>query len=200
MSDERQHIQDPEQGKSVTAEELAKQLEQLKQTNSRLLEESKKYKEKARTYESEVERATEESISKEKDLSKVLESERKRLEKLMTENKSMKQKTLQANIQNTVARFAGEVNDIEDLLNQPKYGEILKRGIDTDSLTLDEEVAKEYVETVLKAKPYLRKQSEATTVMTKKPGYDPSTGKTKPLDQMNAKEIDETLFRLYGNK
>jgi hypothetical protein len=200
MSDERQHTQAPEQGQSPTAEDLAKQLEQLKQTNSRLLEESKKYKEKARSYESEVERATEESISKEKDLSKVLETERKKLEKLLNENKGMKQKTLQANIQNTVARFAGEVNDIEDLLNQPKYGEILKRGIDTDSLTLDEEVAKEYVEAVLKAKPYLRKQPEATTVMTKKPGYDASTGKIKSVDKMDQKEIEETLFRLYGTK
>lgn len=198
MSDEGQASKTEES--KTSGDDLLKRLEQLEATNKRLLEESKKYKEKAKNYESEVERATEESISKEKDLSKVLEAERKRIEKLSSENKSMKQKTLQANIFNTVAKYASDVNDIEDLLNQPKYGEILKRGIDTDSLSLDEEVAKEYVETVLKAKPYLRKQPEATTVMTKKPGFDPNTGKIKSVDSMSAKEIEETLFRLYGNK
>lgn len=183
-----------------TGDDLSKRLEQLEATNKRLLEESKKYKEKAKAYESEVEKATEESLSKEKDLSKVLEAERKRLEKLAKENKEMKQKTLQSNIFQTISRYASDVNDIEDLLNQPKYGEILKRGIDADSLSLDDEVAKEYVETVLKAKPYLRKQPEATTMMTKKPSYDPKSGGVKSLDQMSAKEIEETLFKLYGTK
>lgn len=198
MADEGQASKSEETKPS--AEELVKRLEQLEATNRRLLEESKKYKEKAKTYEQEVENATQESLSKEKDLAKVLEAERKRLEKLAKENKEMKQKTLQSNIFQTVAKFATDVNDIEDLLNQPKYGEILKRGIDADSLSLDEEVAKEYVETVLKAKPYLRKQPEATTMMTKKPGYDSKSGAVKPVEQMSAKEIEETLFRLYGNK
>jgi len=112
----------------------------------------------------------------------------------------MKQKTLQSNIFQTISKYASDVNDIEDLLNQPKYGEILKRGIDADSLSLDEDVAKEYVETVLKAKPYLRRQPEATTMMTRKPSYDPKSGGVKPLDQMSNKEIEETLFKLYGNK
>ena len=198
MADEGQASKSEET--QVTQDDLAKRLEQLEATNKRLLEESKKYKEKARTYEAEVEKATEESISKEKDLAKVLDAERKRLEKLAKDNKELKQKTLQSNIFQTISKYAQDVNDIEDLLNQPKYGEILKRGIDADSLSLDEEVAKEYVETVLKAKPYLRKQPEATTMMTKKPGYDPKSGGAKSLDQMSSKEIEETLFRLYGNK
>lgn len=184
---------------TVTAEDLAKQLDDLKKTNARLLEESKKYKERAKTIESEVERATEEAMSKEKDVSKLLEAERKRSEKLANDNKSMKQKTLQANIRQSAAKFATDVVDLEDLLNQPKYAEILKRGIDAESLTVDDEVMKEYVEAVLKEKPHFRKQSEATTVMTKKPGYDPKTGNVKPLSQMEPKEIEETLFRLYGN-
>lgn len=198
MADEGQASKSEET--KLSNDDLTKRLEQLEATNRRLLEESKKYKEKAKTYEQEVENATQESLSKEKDLAKVLEAERKRLDKLAKENKEMKQKTLQSNIFQTVAKYASDVNDIEDLLNQPKYGEILKRGIDADSLSLDEEVAKEYVETVLKAKPYLRKQPEATTMMTKKPGYDSKTGNIKPVDNMSAKEIEETLFRLYGNK
>jgi len=196
-----------DEGQASTSEEtkpaendLAKRLEQLEATNKRLLEESKKYKEKAKIYESEVEKATEESLSKEKDLSKVLEAERKRLDKLAKENKEMKQKTLQSNIFQTISKYASDVNDIEDLLNQPKYGEILKRGIDADSLSLDEEIAKEYVETVLKAKPYLKKRPEATTMLTKKPGYDPKSGSMKSLDQMTSKEIEETLFKLYGKQ
>lgn len=199
MSDEGQASQS-EQTSQASNDDIAKQLEQLKQTNARLLEESKKYKEKARNYEHEFEKVSEETLGKEKDLAKVLEAERKKLDRLAKENKDMKQKTLQSNIFQTVAKYAIDVIDIDDLLNQPKYGEILKRGIDADSLTLDEETAKEYVETVLKAKPHLKKQPEATTMLTKKPGYDSKSGGIKPLDQMSGKEIEETLFRLYGNK
>lgn len=199
MSDEGQASKS-EQTNQPTLEDLQKQFEQLKQTNARLLDESKKYKEKARSYEMEFEKVSEETLSKEKDLTKVLEAERKKLERLAKENKDMKQKTLQSNIYQTIAKYATDVIDVDDLLNQPRYGEILKKGIDADSLSLDEEVAKEYVETVLKAKPHLKKQPEATTLLTKKPAYDPNSGKLKSVDQMDAKEIEQTLFHLYGKK
>jgi hypothetical protein len=199
MQVEGQADNQSEQTKTASID-LSSELEKLKATNARLLEESRKYKERAQRIEQEYEQKSEEELSKEKDVNKVLEAERKRVEKLARENKEIKQKTLQANIFNTVSKFARDVNDLEDLLNQPRFADVLKKGIDKDNLTLDEDVAKEYVETVLSAKPYLRKQPEATTVMTKKPRYDGSSTGTKPLDQMSAKEIEETLFSLYGKK
>jgi len=189
----------PEGEKTEVKLDLMSEIEQIKATNQRLLEESKKWKERAQKIEQDYELKAEEELSKEKDINKILEAERKRTEKLMKENKEIRQKTLETNIRATVSKFAKDVNDIDDLLNQPKYSDILKRGIDRDSLSLDEEVAKEFVDTVLQAKPYFRKQADVTTFMTKKPGYSGGQA-TKSVDQMDAKEIEETLFNLYGKK
>jgi len=174
------------------------EFKRLKATNERLLEESKKNKEKYRTVESELERISEESTGKEKDVNKILSEKEKKLEKIANENKKLKAETLNSRIRASVSRFAEDVVDIDDLLNQPKFSDILKRGIDVDELSVDDDVIKEYVETVLKAKPHFRKQAEATTMMTKKPGF--STSNNKSVEQMTAKELEELAYQLYGKK
>lgn len=181
-----------------TAAELAEQLKSVQATNARLLEESKKYKEKSRLTEAELEKLSEDNNGKEKDVNKLIDAERKKSEKIAIENKKLKSETLNSRIRNAVAKYAGDVNDLDDLLNQPKYGDILKRGIDVDELTVDEEAVKEFVAAVLKDKPYLRKQPEATTMMTKKPNFQMEKGKT--LDSMTTKEIEEMAYNLYGKK
>jgi len=178
--------------------DINERLAQLEQTNKRLLDESKKWKERYQQTAEVIESKETEIISKEKDINKRLEMEQKAREKAAKEAAELKYQLLQQNIQNTVSKYAKDVNDIEDLLNQPRYAEILKRGIDKESLSLDEEVAKEYVETVLKSKPYLRKAPDATTVMTSKPSY--KQGGAINLDAMTDKEIEQMLFEQYGNK
>jgi len=181
-----------------TAAELAEQLKAAQASNARLLEESKKNKEKFRLSESELERLSEETNSKEKDVNKIIETERKKAEKIANENKKLRSETLNSRIRSSLSKYASDVIDVEDLLNQPKYGDILKSGIDIDELTVNDEVMKSYVETVLKDKPYLRKQSDATTMMTKKPGFQFEKGKT--LDDMSSKELQEMAIKLYEKK
>ena len=170
----------------------------LKATNARLLEESRKNKEKYRTVESEFERINDEVAGKEKDINKVLSEKERKLEKISNENKRLKAETLNSRIRTSISKYSDDVVDLDDLLNQPKFAEILKRGIDVEDLTVDDDVMKEYVDTVLKAKPHLRKQSEATTVMTRKPGFSPSQNKS--IDQMSVKEIEEMAYQLFGKK
>lgn len=174
------------------------EIKRLKATNERLLEESKKHKEKYQQVSAEFEKINEETVGKEKDINKILEAERKKAERIANENKKLKAETLNSRIRSAISKFADDVIDLDDLLNQPKFGDILKKGIDVDELSVDEDVMKEYVETVLKAKPHLRKQPEATAMLTKKPGF--SSTSSKSLDQMTTKEMEELAYKLYGNK
>lgn len=174
------------------------QLKTLQATNARLLEESKKYKEKSRLSESELERLSEESNGKEKDINKIIDAANKKNEKIANENKKLRSETLNSRIRTVISKYAVGVIDLEDLLNQPKFSEILKKGIDVDELTVDEDVAKSYVEAVLKEKPYLMKQSDATTMMTKKPSFQLEKGKT--IDNMTSKELMDMTINLYGKK
>ena len=174
------------------------EIKRLKATNDRLLEESKKHKEKYQQVAAEFEKINEETVGKEKDINKILEAERKKAERIANENKKLKAETLNSRIRSSISKFADDVIDLDDLLNQPKFGDILKKGIDVDELSVDDDVMKEYVETVLKAKPHLRKQPEATTMLTKKPGFSASNNKS--LDQMTTKEMEELAYKLYGNK
>lgn len=172
--------------------------EKSKATNDRLLEESRKNRERAKLADLELQKLSEESNGKEKDISKILEAERKKIDKFASENKKLKAETLNSKIRASISKYAEDVIDLDDLLNQPKFGDILKKGIDVDELTVDDDVMKEYVDTVLKAKPHLRKQPEATTMLTRKPGF--STNTNKSLDQMTTKEMEELAYKLYGNK
>lgn len=198
MSEEVLNTQ-PEGERPVNLEETLKKMEQ---TNSRLLEESKRNKERARQLEAELKQRDAEIesqvLTKEKDLSKVLELERKAKEKTYNENKKLRNEILQNNIRQTVAKFAVNVVDLDDLLNQPKYFDILKRGIDQDSLTVEEDCAKEYVETVLKNKPHYIAKPEATTVMTKKPSY--SVTNSGDWRNLSDKELKELAFQLFEKK
>jgi hypothetical protein len=177
---------------------VEEQLKNLQATNARLLEESKKYKEKSRLSESELERLSEETNGKEKDVNKIIDAANKKNEKIANENKKLRSETLNSRIRSVISKYAEGVIDLDDLLNQPKYGDILKKGIDVDELTVDEDIAKSYVEAVLKDKPYLKKQSDATTLLTKRPSFQLEKGKT--LASMTTKEIEEMAINLYGNK
>jgi hypothetical protein len=181
-----------------TVAELAEQLKNAQATNARLLEESKKHKERARLSDSELERLSEETNGKEKDVNKIIDAANKKAEKIANENKKLRSETLNSRIRSVISKYAEGVIDLDDLLNQPKYGDILKKGIDVDELTVDEDIAKSYVEAVLKDKPYLKKQSDATTLLTKRPSFQLEKGKT--LASMTTKEIEEMAINLYGNK
>jgi archaellum component FlaC len=156
------------EGQSVDVNEVMKRLEQLEGSYKRVLEESKSYKSKANEYKSKLEKIEEESVKSSGDLAKQLEYERKLREQKENENKSLKNKTLDSKIRETVLKYAKDVHDVDDLLNQPKHRAILLGGIDQENLTVDENAAKNYVNTVLNEKPWLKKHMEQPSVDTSK--------------------------------
>lgn len=178
---------------ATLATDLETKIKALEATNARLLEESQKAKERAKTATSQVEQAERERLEKEGNYQVLLENERKRASTLEEENKGVRQKVLKSNIQATIARLAGEVHSLDDVLNQPAYSHILKKGINDTDLTLSEEVAKEYLNELFKAKPYLKKTAESTGVITTKPNFQTGEGGSKSIDELSSSEIENIL-------
>jgi hypothetical protein len=187
-----QQDQKPEQviEEKPTIDDALKLIEQLKSTNDRLLEESKKTKEKFKLANDKLSIAEKEKLEKEGNYKELLEQTK-------NENKGLKQKMLLSNIQSTIAKYAKDAVDLEDVINQPKFKHILESGIDSENLSFDEEVAKLYVSEVYKAKPYLKK-GQVANVVTDKPQYKSEDKANKDYSSLNAKETEELIKKLYG--
>jgi hypothetical protein len=176
------------EGQKVDVTEIQKRLEQLESSYSRVLNESKEHKTKAQEYKAKLEEIEKKGIETSGDVQKQLEYERKEREKIEKEAKALKNKTLDYTIRNTVSKFAKDVHSIDDLLNQPDFTHILRAGIDKENLTVDENAAKEFVNKVTEAKPYLKKHTEQAQVDSSKP-------KTTNLKDVNIDNLKKGEFK-----
>lgn len=156
--------------------EVMKRIEQLESTNKRLLDESKTHKKDASDYKLKLEEIEKNKIAQSGDDKAQLEYEKKQREKIEGENKKLKSKTLDQQIRNVVGKYAKDAHNIDDVLNQPQFGHILKAGIDAENLTVDETAAKDFVNAVFEAKPYMRKNSQQAGVDSSRPKNNTITG------------------------
>lgn len=161
-----------DEGQKVDVNEIQKRLEQLESSYSRVLEESKSHKAKAQEYKAKLDETEKKSVEASGDIAKQLEYERKQREEAEGKIKSLSNKTLDQNIRSTVGKFARDVHDLDDLLNQPQFSHILKSGIDKEKLSVDENAAKDFVNKVLEAKPWLKKNMHQPGVDSTKPKGD----------------------------
>lgn len=174
--------------------ELSKRLEALEASNKRLLSESKDFKTKYQKAKEELEAREERTALDKGDLSKLLDTERKRKTELSQELEGMRGKVLEQAIRSTISKHAKDVHDVGDLLNQPDFMHILKEGIDSENLTVDEAKAKEFVKAVTEAKPWLKKAASQLGAVTTKPGNGVAgNAATKPLSQMTSAELEQAL-------
>lgn len=192
-SDQKQSADAPK----LTVEQLMAQVDALKKTNERIIAEHRKEKDAVKSYRELVEKAEKEKLEKEGDLSQKLEFYQKKVSELEETSKGLKQKTLKTNIYTTLMKHAGEVNDIDDLLNQPKYSHILKAGINEDELSLADDIAKEYVNAVLTDKPWLKKQTKQASAITNKPQFS-ETKANKTVNEMNTQELENFIKLHYS--
>jgi hypothetical protein len=168
--------------------------------NTRLLEESKKNKAKlqaANAKLAELEGFRSQKLEEEGQYKKLLEQANEKLKLKDEESKSLKQKTLKGNIVSTISRFANDVVDLDDLLNQPKFKSIIEDGLDEDSLSLTDEAAQAYVKAVLEAKPHLKKPSSAIqTHKGGKPNYVPKEAAKTDISAMSRDELEKHILSL----
>jgi len=168
--------------------------------NSRLLEESKKNKAKlqaANVKLAELESFRTQKLEEEGQYKKLLEQANEKLKLKDDESKSLKQKTLKANIVSTISKLAGDVYDLDDVMNQPKFKHHLEEGIDEESLTVSAEKAQAYLDAVFSAKPHLKKP--VTSVQTHKggkPNYIPKETKSVDISSMSSEDLQKHILSL----
>jgi predicted nuclease with TOPRIM domain len=182
------------EGTKVDVNEVMKRLEQLESTNKRLLDESKTWKKEAGEYKSKLDEVEKTKVNQSGDTAAQLEYEKKQREKFEKENKNLKNKTLDQNIRSAVAKYAKDVHSVDDVLAQSQYIKILKDGIDPENLTVDEDAAKDFVNKVLEAKPWLKRNIHQETVDTTRPNGK-NVGSAKNYASMSSKEIMEDILK-----
>ena len=159
------------EGSTLSVEQLAARVEMLQKTNERLIDEHRKAKQSNANYRDMLDKVERQKVEADGDLAKQIEYEKKRNAELEQALSATKQKTLKTNIYNVFMKIAPEVNDIDDLLNQPKFSHILKDGIDEENLTINEDVAEKYKGIVLEAKPWMKRSSQKVGAVTTKPSF-----------------------------
>lgn len=187
-----------------STDEGQSQTKKTDDVNVRLLEESKRNKAKANEYKTqlaELEEFKRLKLEEEGNFKTLLQQANDKLKAKDEESKALRQKTLKGNIVSTITRFANDVVDLEDLLNQPKFKSIIEEGLDEESLSLTDEAAEKYVKSVLEAKPHLRKPGAAiTTHKNGKPVFIEKETKVKSWAEMNAQEREAEKIRLMIEK
>lgn len=174
----------PGEGQKVNVDEILKRLEQLEGTNKRILEESKGHKKEASDYKSKLDAFEKKKVEESGDISAKLELQKKETEKILSENKSLRAKTLQQNVRSVVAKFAKDVWDLDDFINQSEFAKILQDGIDPENLTISDEAGKNFANAVLNKKPWMQKNVHQETVDTTRPNpKETSTLVEKSLDE-----------------
>jgi hypothetical protein len=162
--------------------------ERLSATNARLLKESQEYKEKYKLALKEKEELEAKKLAESGDIAAQLEAEKRAKSAALQELGKTKKKVVAQAVRDKISKYAGEVHNIDDLLNRPKLKEYLKEGLDEDNLDFADEVAKRYVEDVKKEAPYIWKAQGPLGVNTSRPS---STGVTTSVDtsKMSAAEL-----------
>lgn len=186
------------EGQKVDVNAVMERLKQLESSYGRVLEESKSHKAKASEYKSKLEEIEKKGVEASGDVQKQLEFERKQREKIEADNKRLKNETLNQRIREAVGKYAKDVHSIDDLLNQPSYKKILTDGIDPENLTVNEDAAKTFVNTVLEAKPWMKKNIQQAGVDTNKPNAS-SLNLGKSLDDVKKGEHKDVLKEALKN-
>ena len=183
-----------ERQETVDVKAIQEQLARLESSNQRLLSESQDYKRKSNEYKAQLDEAAKQAMSG--DTAKQLEYERKERERLEQDNKALKTNQLKREVRSAVMEFAKDVHDIDDLMNQPQFSHILAAGVDAEKGTVDKNVAKDFVNKVLEAKPWLKKNTQQAGVDTSKPN---SNGIKKDLSDVKKGEHKDIIKGALAN-
>ncbi len=160
------------------AQEKAKALES---TNARLLEESKKNKEKAEAAEGKISEAEKAKLEEEGKLNELLLQERKEKAELEEKVKLRTKTAMKEKVRTEVAKVAKDAHDIDMVLRVAEHKELLK--LNEDELSVDG--VEEYVTKVRETHAYLfgKKKMPEGEGGGKPPGpgeegHDPNAGKS----------------------
>jgi len=165
--------------KEVSVESLMKEIQELKASKQRILDESKGYKSKFQEASSTLDVIEREKLEKEGKTDEILLKEREEKSKLMDNLKDLKNKTLRANIMSALSSSAKDAHSIDDLLSLKSASMI---EFDEDSLMPVKDTVETFLNSVREEKPYLFGSKRVAPMLDGKPSGEKPKPKTRSLE------------------
>lgn len=203
MSEENLELGSNDEGQSQQESEVERK--------DRLLEESKRNKERFQAANAQLKSVTAQlkeleafknsKLTEEGNYKVLLEKANEKLKKIEEDSAELRRKTLRSNILSTLSRLAPDAHDVEILMTQKKHKHLLDAGLDEDTLSLRDEDGLNFLNAVFQEKPFLRKTNP--TIFTHKggkPAYVEKEVKEKTYAEMNAQEKEEFKIKLMLEK
>jgi hypothetical protein len=170
-----------EQSEQVDINKVMSDLDALKKSNERLLEESKDWKKKYQSVSTEKSSIEKQRLEKEGNFQQLLETEKSERLELEKKLKEREKTLLKTQARSLLAEFAKDAHDLGDLL---KLDEVSMIQYDEENLTVIKDSVLKFVSTVKEKKPWMfggnKIPSSASGVPTSAP--------TKTVGEMNSNE------------
>ena len=164
------------EGQKESVAELMSEMQKLKSTNERLLEESKTYKSKFQEASSTLSTIEREKLEKEGKTEEILLREREEKAKLIEDFNGLKNKTLKLNVKNLLHTKAKDAHSIDDLLSLKQASMI---EYDEETLEPVADTLEAFVNKVREEKPYLFGNKKVAPMHDGKPKEE-TNNKPKP--------------------
>jgi hypothetical protein len=169
----------------------------LKASNERLLKESMEWKAKAKALAAEKEEIEAKKLAESGDKDAQLEAERKKAKAALDALAKTNKKVVGQAVKDKISKYAGDVYNVDELLNRPKLKEFLKEGLDEEKLDFSDDVAKKYIEEVKKEAPYLWKTQGPMGVKTSR-ATSTGTSSTVDTSKMTGAELREYIKQNFS--
>lgn len=184
--------------KSQNANDLVTEIERLKSTNERLLQESSKYKtrkEELNTYKEQLEEYKRKELEQKGNFQEMLEMERNKCMELEQVLENKNKNLMKSNIFNAVSNYAKDAHDVNDLLAQREYSNMIE--VDEETLEPNMESIHKFVDSLKENKKYLFKGNKVASMADTKPSVERPTD--KPISQMTEAEKRDYLKSQLGS-
>ena len=176
-------------------EKLQSQLDHLKSTNDRLLNESKDWKAKYQGVKDEVTNTKKAELEKEGKLEELLELERNKAHEYQQAVSKMKRDNMKASLKFEVAKFAKDAHDIEDVVRNINF-DMVDYNEDSNSFAnVDAAVA-----AVKQSRPYLFMQNNKPGLPNGRPSANVPTEKTlqEKIGENPGEVLEDALKQMFS--
>lgn len=168
------------QDQKVSVESLMAEIQSLKVSKERILEESKGYKNKFQEASTTLSTIEREKLEKEGKTEEILLNEREEKAKLLDDLSNLKAKTLKANVRSMLSKHAKDAHSIDDLLSLKQASTI---EYDEDSLEPLVDTVSSFVTSVREEKPYLFGSKQIAPMADGKPKDVKAAPRKKTLEE-----------------
>lgn len=197
----------PNGGEGQTVEQLQARLkeqqgiiENQKSTNNRLLDESKDFKNKWNSSQSELDKANTDKLESEGKTSELLTAEREKNGKLTTEIVDLRDSTLRSNLRTEVGKYAKDAHNVDMILKVTEHKSLLN--IDESNLSFSG--VEDFVNKVRETHDYLFQKGTIAPMENGRPPKEIPQGDLtdanyqKELKLCNTQQAYDACRRKYG--